>query len=84
MKDTSEIHYIPRSRHIERLTVHQLGEATPDVMHPFFTKRAGFSLETALPQYVHEYATLPIEEILKALFKIYQKQLKTRRTSKEE
>ena len=36
----------------------QLGEATLDVMHPFFMKKAGFNLEELLPQYVHEYATL--------------------------
>ncbi|TDL24302.1 hypothetical protein BD410DRAFT_116796 [Rickenella mellea] len=75
-KRSSEITYVARTRHIERLTVRQLGEATPDVMHPFFTKKAGFNLETALPQYVHEYATLPVEEIMKVLVKIYSKQLR--------
>ncbi|KAH9985984.1 hypothetical protein BJV74DRAFT_946145 [Russula compacta] len=67
--------YQPRRRHIERLQMRQLGEATPDVMHPFFTKKAGFSLEDALPQYVHEYATMPIEEITRALLKLYSRQL---------
>jgi hypothetical protein len=67
--------YQPRKRHIERLTMRQLGEATPDVMHPFFTKTAGFSLEDSLPQYVHEYAAMPTEEIMKALLKLYSKQL---------
>lgn len=75
-KKSSEIVYKVKSRKIERLTVRQLGEATPDVMHPFFTKKAGFNLEESLPQYVHEYATLPIEEIMKALVKLYSKQLK--------
>jgi hypothetical protein len=67
--------YQPRRRHIERLQMRQLGEATPDVMHPFFTKKAGFSLEDALPQYVHEYGTMPIEEITRALLKLYSRQL---------
>lgn len=67
--------YMPRTRKIERLTMRQLGEATPDVMHPFFMKKAGFNLEDSLPQYVHEYATLPTEEIMKALLKLYSKQL---------
>jgi hypothetical protein len=67
--------YQARRRHIERLQMRQLGEATPDVMHPFFTKKAGFSLEDALPQYVHEYATMPIEEITRALLKLYSQQL---------
>ncbi|KAI0074167.1 hypothetical protein K474DRAFT_1774197 [Panus rudis PR-1116 ss-1] len=73
---SSGIIYKPRSRHIERLTMRQLGEATPDVMHPFFMKKAGFSLEDSLPQYVHEYATMPTEEIMKALLKLYSRQLK--------
>ncbi len=67
--------YQPRHRRIERLHMRQLGEATPDVMHPFFTKKAGFSLEDALPQYVHEYATMPIEEMTRALLKLYSRQL---------
>ncbi|KAI5121559.1 hypothetical protein M0805_000740 [Coniferiporia weirii] len=75
LKKPSELVYTARSRKIERLTVRQLGEATPDVMHPFFTRKAGFNLEESLPQYVHEYATLPIEEIMKVLVKLYSKQL---------
>ncbi|KAL5523541.1 hypothetical protein ACEPAG_7714 [Sanghuangporus baumii] len=69
-KKSQEMTFISRSRRIERLTVKQLGEATPDVMHPFFTKKAGFNLEESLPQYVHEYATLPIEEIMKGLLDV--------------
>lgn len=68
--------YKPGERHIERLNMRQLGEATPDVMHPFFMKKAGFNLEDSLPQYVHEYATVPIEEIMQVLLKLYSKQLK--------
>lgn len=72
------IEYIPQKTLIEKLTMRQLGEATPDVMHPFFMKKAGFNLEESLPQYVHEYATLPTEEIMKALLRLYSKQLKTK------
>jgi hypothetical protein len=75
-KKAAGLTYRPRQRTIERLTLKQLGEATPDVMHPFFMKTAGFSLEDSLPQYVHEYATMPTEEIMKALLKLYSKQLK--------
>jgi hypothetical protein len=67
--------YQPRSRHIERLTMRQLGEATPDVMHPFFMKKAGFNLEDSLPQYVNEYATTPLEEVMEILLKLYSRQL---------
>jgi len=45
------------------------------VMHPFFMKKAGFSLEDSLPQYVHEYATAPLEEIMEILLKLYNRQL---------
>ncbi|PPQ67263.1 hypothetical protein CVT25_005847 [Psilocybe cyanescens] len=71
----SAIIYKPRERHIERLTMRQLGEATPDVMHPFFMKRAGFNLEDSLPQYVNEYAVVPLEEIMEVLLKLYSQQL---------
>ncbi|KIY46774.1 hypothetical protein FISHEDRAFT_46624 [Fistulina hepatica ATCC 64428] len=67
--------YRPQNRNIERLTMRQLGEATPDVMHPFFMKKAGFSLEDSLPQYVHEYATTPLEAVMEILLKLYSKQL---------
>ncbi|KAG1765509.1 hypothetical protein EV702DRAFT_1283104 [Suillus placidus] len=74
---TVAVVYRARDRVIERLTMRQLGEATPDVMHPFFMKTAGFNLEDSLPQYVHEYATIPLEEIMEALQKLYSKQLRT-------
>lgn len=74
----NDVEYIPQHASIEKLTMRQLGEATPDVMHPFFMKKAGFNLEESLPQYVHEYATLPTEEIMKALLRLYSKQLKTK------
>ncbi|KAI0665956.1 hypothetical protein C8Q78DRAFT_985325 [Trametes maxima] len=76
-KKTKGLVYEPHDRKIERLTMRQLGEATPDVMHPFFMKKAGFNLEDSLPQYVHEYATMPTEEIMKVLLKLYSKQLTT-------
>lgn len=70
-----ELIYHPRERNIERLTMRQLGEATPDVMHPFFMKKAGFNLEDSLPQYFNEYATMPLEEIMEFLLKLYSRQL---------
>jgi hypothetical protein len=75
----SGIVYTPGDRHIERLNMRQLGEATPDVMHPFFMKKAGFNLEDSLPQYVHEYATIPIEQIMEVLLRLYSKQLRADR-----
>ncbi|KAJ7783252.1 hypothetical protein B0H16DRAFT_1877649 [Mycena metata] len=67
--------YKAKRREIERLTMRQLGEATPDVMHPFFMKKAGFNLEDSFPQYVNEYATGPLEEIMEVLLKLYSRQL---------
>ncbi|KAF5370617.1 hypothetical protein D9758_002040 [Tetrapyrgos nigripes] len=75
VSESSGLVYQPGTRQIERLTMRQLGDATPDVMHPFFMKKAGFSLEDSLPQYVHEYATTPLEEILEALLRLYSRQL---------
>lgn len=75
------IKYVPRERSIERLTMRQLGEATPDVMHPFFMKKAGFNLEDSLPQYVNEFATIPLEEIMDVLLKLYSRQLKVEKHS---
>ena len=73
--------YEPRERKIQRLTMRQLGQATPDVMHPFF-KRSGFNLEDSLPQYVHEYATMPLEEIMEALLTLYSRQLRPDRAER--
>lgn len=70
-----QIIYQPRIRQIERLRMRQLGEATPDVMHPFFMKKAGFNLEDSLPQYVHEYATILLEDIMEILLNLYSRQL---------
>ncbi|VDB95270.1 unnamed protein product [Peniophora sp. CBMAI 1063] len=72
---TGALEYRHKDRVIERLNMRQLGEATPDVMHPFFMKKAGFSLEDSLPQYVHEFATVPVESVMQALLKLYSKQL---------
>jgi len=68
--------YVARSRHITRPKVRQLGDATPDILHPFFSKQAGFNIEEELPAYIHEYATVPLEQIMKILLKIYSRQFK--------
>lgn len=83
-KKTAGAIYKPGQRHIERLNMRQLGEATPDVMHPFFMKKAGFNLEDSLPQYVHEYATIPIEEIMQVLLRLYSKQLSSGQSGDED
>lgn len=41
-KKSTDLLFLSRSRKIERLTVRQLGEATPDVMHPFFYEESRF------------------------------------------
>ncbi|KAI6121684.1 hypothetical protein F5141DRAFT_529930 [Pisolithus sp. B1] len=80
---TTGIAYEPRERRIQKLTLRQLGEATPDVMHPFFMKKSGFNLEDSLPQYVHEYATIPLEKIMEGLLNIYSRQLPTKWKERE-
>ena len=58
-------------------TIEQLGEATPDAKAPWL------GLEETVPPRVHEYATLPMEVLMKMLLEVYSKQLKmaTRRKS---
>jgi len=68
--------YVARSREITRPKVRQLGDATPDILHPFFSKQAGFNIEEELPAYIHEYATVPLEQLMKVLLKIYSRQFK--------
>ncbi|KZS98640.1 hypothetical protein SISNIDRAFT_422603, partial [Sistotremastrum niveocremeum HHB9708] len=68
------MNYEARSRDIMRPTIQQLGEATPDILHPFFSKRAGFSIEAQLPVYIHEYATMPLQELVSGLLKVYSRQ----------
>jgi len=75
--------YVARSRHITRPKVRQLGDATPDILHPFFSKQAGFNIEEELPAYIHEYATVPLEQIMKILLKIYSRQFKHARLSED-
>ncbi|KAJ7901907.1 hypothetical protein B0H14DRAFT_3080144 [Mycena olivaceomarginata] len=58
-----------------RTSVAAAAPPQPDVMHPFFMKKAGFNLEDSLPQYVNEYATGPLENIMEVLLKLYSRQL---------
>ena len=51
-------------------TIQQLGEATPDAKAPWL------GLKETVPPRVHEYATLPMEVLMKMLLEVYNKQLK--------
>ncbi|CAE6438798.1 unnamed protein product [Rhizoctonia solani] len=58
---------------IDAPTLEVLGRATPDISNtPTFK-----GLKKALPTWVHEYTTLPIEEIMNVLLEVYSKQLKS-------
>ncbi|GJJ06705.1 hypothetical protein Clacol_000901 [Clathrus columnatus] len=67
---------LPRRYHarsetsIDYGTIQQLGEATPDAQAPWL------GLKETVPPRVHEYATLPMEVLMKMLLEIYNKQLK--------
>ena len=50
-------------------TIEQLGEATPDAKAPWL------GLKETVPPRVHEYATLPMEVLMKMLLEVYSKQL---------
>jgi hypothetical protein len=81
---TNMFDYVARSRHITRPTIRQLGDATPDILHPFFSKQAGFNIEEELPAYIHEYSTVPLEQIMKALLRVYSRQFKYARPSEKQ
>jgi hypothetical protein len=61
---------------IDAPTLEVLGRATPDISNtPTFQ-----GLKKALPTWVHEYTTLPIEEIMNVLLEVYSKQLRSSRS----
>lgn len=61
---------------IDAPTLEVLGRATPDISNtPTFK-----GLKKALPTWVHEYTTLPIEEIMNVLLELYSKQLRSTRS----
>lgn len=59
--------------HIDYGTIQQLGEATPDAKAPWL------GLKETVPPRVHEYATLPMEALMKVLLEVYSKQLRAAR-----
>ncbi|CAE6424846.1 unnamed protein product [Rhizoctonia solani] len=65
---------------IDAPTLEVLGRATPDISNtPTFK-----GLKKALPTWVHEYTTLPIEEIMNVLLEVYSKQLRSSRSDTAE
>lgn len=62
------------SRTIETPKLHQLGAASPDL--ETFKQWTNISIRDSLPVWVHEYATVPIEQIMRTLLEVYIKQLK--------
>ena len=74
---------LPRKYHarsetlIDYGTIQQLGEATPDAKAPWL------GLKETVPPRVHEYATLPMEVLMRVLLGVYSRQLKmaTRRNA---
>ncbi|CAE6460827.1 unnamed protein product [Rhizoctonia solani] len=65
---------------IDAPTLEVLGRATPDISNtPTFK-----GLKKALPTWVHEYTTLPIEEIMNVLLEVYSKQLRSTRSDSAE
>ncbi|KAF8325178.1 uncharacterized protein EI90DRAFT_3157032 [Cantharellus anzutake] len=66
------------SRIIETPKLHQLGAASPDL--ETFKQWTNISIRDSLPVWVHEYATVPIEQLMKALLELYLNQLKKQYT----
>jgi protein CSF1 len=67
---------LPRKYHarsetsIDYGTIEQLGEATPDAKAPWL------GLKETVPPRVHEYATLPMEVLMRTLLGVYNRQLR--------
>ncbi|KAF8320822.1 hypothetical protein DL93DRAFT_2163795 [Clavulina sp. PMI_390] len=62
-------------RTIETPKLHQLGAASPDL--ETFGQWTNISIRDSLPVWVHEYATVPIEQLMRTLLEVYIKQLKS-------
>lgn len=62
------------TRTIETPKLHQLGAASPDL--ETFKQWTNISIRDSLPVWIHEYATVPIEQLMKGLLEVYIKQLK--------
>lgn len=69
------------SRTIETPKLHQLGAASPDL--ETFKQWTNISIRDSLPVWVHEYATVPIEQIMRTLLEVYMNQLKRQREKDE-
>ncbi len=66
------------SRVIETPKLQQLGAASPDL--ETFKQWTNISIRDSWPVWVHEYATVPIEQLMKVLLEVYLKQLKKQHT----
>ncbi|EJD45633.1 hypothetical protein AURDEDRAFT_165486 [Auricularia subglabra TFB-10046 SS5] len=70
--------YIAEEVHIETPLLRQLGEATPSLDSTWVQSLSGIKFRERFPQYLHEFATVPLEEMMKMLLELYSKQLKRR------
>lgn len=70
------------SRTIETPKLHQLGAASPDL--ETFKQWTNISIKDSLPVWIHEYATVPIEQLMKVLLEVYIKQLKREKEKEQE
>lgn len=61
-------------RVVETPKLQLLGEASPDF--DTFKRWTNVGIKESLPIWVHEYATAPLEQIMKVLLEVYIKQLK--------
>ena len=61
-------------RFIETPKLHQLGAASPDL--ETFKQWTNISIRDSLPVWIHEYATVPMEQLILVLMELYVKQLK--------
>jgi hypothetical protein len=70
------------SRTIETPKLHQLGAASPDL--ETFKQWTNISIRDSLPVWIHEYATIPLEQLMRMMLELYIKQLKDDRSQEQD
>jgi hypothetical protein len=71
---SAQLNYKCVDQHIDTPKLHALGAASPDL--ETFKQWTNINIQEEMPKWIHEYATVPIEQIMKVLLEVYVKQLK--------
>jgi len=67
--------YVTDKVDIEKPQISQMGEATPGLRSSFLGYH--WDLESPIPRHLHEFGTIPLEELMKMLLNLYGRQLRS-------